>query len=127
MPSSSRTALDLVQEWRGVSPRIRVLLVLYLAIGAWGGISGGFLLAHEIRHPLSYAVSFLVLEPVGICCLLALVALVALVAPESSLSSHLGVALGRARIAVVLVALTFALWLVAVVLWVAWEWFRLQR
>jgi hypothetical protein len=103
---------------------VRVLLVLYLALGSWGGLWGGYLLAHELHHPISYAISFLILEPVGLCCL---VGLVALATPEAWVAGFLSGALGRAKVALVLVAGSLAAFVVGVVSWVAWEWFRLQR
>jgi len=85
---------------------------------------GGYSLAREIHHPVSYAVSFLVLEPVGFCCL---VGLIALIAPESFIGTLLAGALGRAKIALVLVFLALGSFIVGTLTWIAWEWLRLQR
>jgi hypothetical protein len=99
-------------------------LILYLGIGAWGGLSGGYLLARELHHPVSYAISFLILEPVGLCCL---AGLVALIAPDSFVAGLLSGALGRAKLALVLVFGSAAAFLLGMLSWVAWEWLRLQR
>ena len=117
-------ALRLMAEWREAPARVRLMLSLYLAIGAWGGISGGYSLATEIPHPISYAISLLILEPVGFCCALGLITLYA---PTALFDGFLAGAIVRAKVALLFIALAVVLYFGGVLIWCAWEWHQLSR
>jgi hypothetical protein len=100
------------------------MLTLYLAIGAWGGIAGGYSLATELRHPVSYAISLLILEPIGVCCALGLLCLFA---PTALFDAFLASAITRAKLALFIIALAVALYFGGVLVWCALEWYRLDH
>ena len=91
---------ELLHWWQRAPMRARVLILLYMAAGAWGGLYGGFTLAHEYRNLLTWSISFLILEPVGVACLFGFLYLVSAGSLGGTLLSR---ALGRAKVAVVLV------------------------
>jgi hypothetical protein len=99
-PETEPIADRLYAEWHAATTRVRVLLVIYLSIGAWGGIYGGVAISREYPTVWGLGVSFLVLEPIGLACGLALISIAA---PRSALAELLCGALSRAR---------FAIWLV---------------
>src|SRR5437762_8803301 len=101
-PSSSPAdtgpiAARLHAEWHAATARVRVLLVIYLSIGAWGGLYGGIAISREYPTVWGLGVSFLVLEPIGLACGLALISIAA---PRSALAELLSGALSRARFAI---------------------------
>jgi hypothetical protein len=88
-------------EQRGI---FRWILIAYLLLGGAGGIIGGYLLAHEVRHWASWVLSFGILEPMGFVCLLAIAALVA---PDSIAGDLFGGAMVRAKRAAIVFGLLY--------------------
>jgi MFS family permease len=103
---------------RGAS---RFLLLVYVVPGAFGGLYGGYLLAHEVRHWAAWLFAFLVLEPIGITCLLAIPAILA---PDSAAAQFLDWSVPRARRAAILFLGLFLLLVLALCGYVMVEWMR---
>jgi|GEM_PF-4382040 len=99
-PNTTPVTTRLLAEWHEATLRVRAILVLYLSIGAWGGLYGGIALSREFHNAWAWAASFLILEPIGLACLLALVSIVF---PNSAVTELLAGALSRARLALWLI------------------------
>lgn len=111
------TGDQLRRELRDTGVAFRVLAVLYLAIGAFGGLYGGFLLLHETRHWISWLIALIIVEPIGMACTLAFVAIVA---PDSFVSSLLFSALRRATVGVVVIGVALFAFIIGTLTYVAW-------
>jgi hypothetical protein len=59
--------------------------VALLLPASLGGLYGGYALAHEIHHWIAWAVALIIVEPIGLGCLLALGALFS----PDSLAAHI--------------------------------------
>jgi hypothetical protein len=93
-----------INELRAQHGCFRLLLLVYLSLGSIGGLYGGYLLAHEVKHWAAWLFSFLVLEPIGVLCL---VAFVAGIAPDSAAAELLAWAVPRAARAAWIVGILF--------------------
>src|SRR5258708_35059467 len=114
---SESTAYDLRREFVKGNVFFRIVFILYLVLGAFGGLSGGYLLIHETRHWVPWAVALTIIEPVGIACC---VSLLALIAPESVFATFLQGAIRRATIGVAIVGFTLFAFVVSTLSYVAW-------
>lgn len=110
-----------LDEFRGGHGCSRLLLAAYLAVGAVGGLYGGYTLAHEVRHWLAWAFAFVVLEPIGITCLFALAALIA---PNSIAAELLRWSAPRAKRAAIIVGVLYVGLVVGLFGFVLFEWAR---
>lgn len=98
-------AARFVEEWAQLPLRGRVLLAVYMVIGAFGGLIGADSVLAEFTHSwIGWAVSLIVLEPVGLACALGLFVLIF---PRSRIAGWFCHALGRAKVAAVVVGLIF--------------------
>ena len=98
----------------------KIFLVIYMLIGACGGIGGGLLLAHELHHWIAWAISAILLEPIGILCLFSLITLFA---PDSIAADFIGWAIARGRVAALIAGICYlggilVLFLFALIGWV---------
>jgi hypothetical protein len=106
-------------EWRDLAPwRHRLLILSFLAIGAFGGLYGGFALAHEWPHWVTLAISALVLEPIGLACL---AGLSFLVLPTRATGLFLSRVMPRAARAALLVGGLYAGVVLGLVLYALYE------
>lgn len=102
----------LLNELHAAPLRQRIVLPVYLMISAFGGLYGGYALTSAYSNWITWSISFLILEPIGVASLLALLTMMF---PESALSTMLARALNRAKLAAVLVGLA----VVGVLAWAA--------
>jgi hypothetical protein len=92
-------------EWRSSPVRLKIILFLYLVVAAFGGLYGGYALTSEYPNWITWSITLLILEPVGF---LSLMTLVVILWPNSSFALLFSRAVGRAKLATILVALAFA-------------------
>ena len=65
-----------IAEWSHLPLRGRILLATYMVIGAFGGLFGSHTVLTEFpRSWVAWAVSLVILEPVGLACALGLIVL----------------------------------------------------
>ena len=114
---SHTAGYDLRQEFLDANIFLRILFVGYLLIGAFGGLVGGYLLLHETRHWVPWAIALTVIEPVGIACS---VALLALVAPDWNFAVILRGAIRRATVGAAIVGFALFAFIVGTLAYVAW-------
>ena len=95
----------LLTELRAAPLRQRIILPIYLVISSFGGLYGGYALTSAYSNWITWSISFLILEPIGVASLLALLTMIF---PDSALSTMLARALNRAKLAVILVGLAVA-------------------
>lgn len=86
-------------EWLAASRRLRLLMTVYMIIGAWGGLVGGHLLTRAHSNWITWSVTLLILEPVGMT---SVAALIFLHWPNSWVGRLLDKALRRARVAMLI-------------------------
>jgi hypothetical protein len=116
--SEDRSPLEELRERHGCA---RTMMIAYLAVGSVGGLYGGYLLAHEVRHWTAWMFSLFVLEPIGITCLFAMLAMIA---PDSIAADILTWSLPRAKRAAAFVGVAYLLLVLALFAFVALEWMR---
>lgn len=97
------------REWLETSTRMRAILTVYLAIGAWGGLVGGHLLTSAYSNWITWSVTLLILEPIGGT---SVAALIYLYWPNSWVGGQLQKILRRARLGMLIVAVCVIGWLV---------------
>lgn len=100
----TRTPADvelLRSQWLAAPLRFRILMTIYLGISAWGGVIGGHLLTSAYSNWLTWSIALLLLEPVGVS---SLAALIFLYWPNSWVGGILSKALGRAKVATLMIA-----------------------
>src|SRR5438093_7701340 len=97
----------LLGEWQRAPFRLRVLLTIYLAIAAFGGLFGGHALISAYSNWLTWSITLVILEPVGAASLLALLFIYF---PNSALARLLDHVLVRAKLALLLVGLCIGGW-----------------
>ena len=112
----------LLAELRAAPLRQRLILPIYLLISTFGGLYGGYALTSAYSNWITWSVSLLILEPVGIASLLALIVMIF---PESAFSSMLARALNRAKLAGILVGLAFAGFIAWAAIFIALEFWRM--
>lgn len=117
------TGARLLAELHAAPPRQRTILPIYLFISAFGGLYGGYALTSAYGNWLTWAVSLLILEPIGITSLLALVVIMF---PDSVFSAMLAHVFYRARLAVLLVGLAFVGFLAWSLIFIAFEFLHLR-
>src|SRR6266850_7126094 len=94
-----------INEWSRLPLRGRLLLTVYMIIGAFGGLFGSHTVLSEFSHSwIAWAIALVVLEPVGLACGLGLVVLVF---PESKVAAWFTSTVKRAKIASAVVGLVF--------------------
>jgi uncharacterized BrkB/YihY/UPF0761 family membrane protein len=97
------------------------MLVGYLAVGGLGGLYGGFYLAREVHHWLALLFSLIVLEPIGLTCLLAIAGMIA---PDSAAGLLFDWSVPRARRAAAIVGILYLLLVAGLFGFVMLEWMR---
>ena len=50
--------------------RMRILLIVYTGIAAFGGLYGSYILIAEYSNWITWSVTLLILEPIGLFCLI---------------------------------------------------------
>lgn len=121
--SSDRQVHRLLDEWRHAPLRLRILLTVYLAIAALGGLLGGHALISEYSNWLTWSITLLILEPVGAASLLALLLIYF---PNSGVSRIFSHALTRAKLALLLIGVCIAGWFLFVAGYLALEFWKLR-
>ena len=95
-----------IAEWSQLPLRGRIVLVIYMGIGAFGGLIGSHtVLAEYPRSWIAWTLSLLILEPIGLVCALGLIVLLF---PRSAATAWFTDTLRRAKAASVIVGLIFA-------------------
>ena len=95
-----------IAEWSHLPLRGRILLATYMVIGAFGGLFGSHTVLTEFpRSWVAWAVSLVILEPVGLACALGLIVLAF---PHSAVTGWFTSTLKRAKTASIIVGLIFA-------------------
>ncbi|MEA2339436.1 MAG: hypothetical protein QOE82_3443 [Thermoanaerobaculia bacterium] len=115
---------SLAAELRGQSGCFRFMLAGYLLAGGAGGLYGGYFLAHEVHHWLALLFSLLILEPIGITCLLALPAMIA---PDSAAGTLFDWSVPRAKRAAAIVGILYLLLVAGLFGFTLLEWLRQPR
>jgi hypothetical protein len=110
-------------QWVEAPLRFRAFMTLYLLIAAWGGMVGGHLLTAAYSNWITWSVTLLILEPVGVA---SLAALVFLYWPNSWLGVVVQKSMQRAKLATLIVAACAAGWLVWVILYFAAEIWKIR-
>ena len=101
--NEKRDAAEWIREWQCLPCRSRIVLTICLLVGAFGGLWGGILLTSDFRRSwVAWAISLLILDPVGLACALGLIVLIF---PSSLLAHQFGKTLREARRAAALVGL----------------------
>jgi len=121
--SANPIGARLISELRAAPIRVRMILPVYLVLGASGGLYSGYALTDSYSNWISWAISLFILEPIGIASLLALLVIVF---PESAFSSMLAHALRRARLAAILVGMAFASFIAWALIFITAELWRLR-
>lgn len=99
-------AVRWVQEWFALPIPNRILIGVYLGVGAIGGIYGGHTLIQRYGHSwVAWIIAIIILEPIGLTCALGL--LIPLL-PQRFVSGIFSETLRRARLAAAITGLTFA-------------------
>jgi hypothetical protein len=110
-------------EWLAAPLRFRLFMTLYLVVAAWGGLVGGHLLTSAFSNWLTWSVTLLILEPVGVT---AVAALIFLYWPNSWVAGLLGKALGRAKVATLIVGACVVGWFAWVIIYFGIEFWKLK-
>jgi len=110
-------------ELREAPLRLRIVLPIYLGIGAFGGLYGGYALTSAYSNWITWPISLLILEPIGVASLLALAVMVS---PSSAFAVMLTRALARAKLAALIVGLAFAGFLAWAILYLVLEFLKLN-
>src|SRR3954447_19724343 len=104
-PVRNDTAVCFAEEWSRLPLRGRLLLTVYMVIGALGGSLGAHTVLVEFSHSwIAWCVSLIILEPVGLACSFGLIVLIF---PRSLVSGWFSHALKRAKMAALVVGLIF--------------------
>src|SRR5947199_408059 len=107
-------AHQLARDFAAQSLFMRVALAGALAFVALSDLYGGWQLTHQSHHWMAWAITLLVLEPVGV---FAALALAAILAPDSLAGSLFDGAMQRAFGAILIVGIYFA----AIIVWLIQE------
>ncbi len=108
---------DLRREFLAGNLFFRILFVVYLLIGGFGGLVGGYLLIHETRHWVPWSIAAIIVEPIGVACS---VALLSLIAPDSIFATFLHSAIKRATFGAAVVGFALFSFITATLVYVAW-------
>lgn len=121
--SANPIGARLISELRVAPVSVRIILPVYLIVSSGGGLYGGYALTDAYSNWITWAISLLILEPIGMASLLALVVIVF---PHSTFSTLLAHALERAKLAAILLGLAFAGFIASALIYIAAELWRLR-
>ncbi len=117
----SPLAARLLEEWRDSPLRVRVFLCVLTGLAGVGCLYGGYAISHESPGWVSWLLTILILEPLGVACLLSLL-LVA--APTPFLGFLFSGSIKRARGVVIAVGIAFGFGMLVGVAFVVRELWR---
>jgi hypothetical protein len=124
---SSRRAAEVEDLFWDVDnlPRVaRISCSLFMLLMAWSCLWGAYAITSNFHHWVAWAFAVVLLEPIGI---VALLAAVFLLAPSSGLGRWFAASIRRAQFGLLALLLVIAGGLVSVLLWWAWETWKLRR
>jgi hypothetical protein len=122
--SSRNDVAQWVDEWSRLPFRARILLAIYMVIGAFGGLLGAHTIIGEFpKSWVAWGISLLVLEPVGLACALGLIVLVF---PQSPIAAWFTSTLRRAKTASLIVGFIFAAGFLGSVTFLLYELWKME-
>ena len=99
-------AAQLSDEWLDAPVRARVFLCVLTGLAGIGCLYAGFAISRDSPGWVAWLLTILILEPLGVACLLGLLVLAA---PNSFLATLLSGSLRRARLVLILIGIAFGL------------------